>query len=501
MIPQVVPRWSGVPGLKVRWRQPLLLEAAVLLALTGAAAAAFARSLRANTVYDEGVYLASVDALAHGQKLGSQVFASQPPGFYLLLEAERTVLGGSLVSMRVGMLLLGLVGLISAYSIGRSVAGPRGGFLAAGLLATPLLVEQEAVRVRGDVPAMALSLLAIALALLAVQREGVGGAVAATLAGAALAAAVSVKLVAATAVVPVCAIALRRGGRRLAPLAAGILGVGAALVALYGGVIGALWNEAVRFHLKAQSVHIAGAPKGPGGNMAKIISSVTDARGVGSPFLWLVLLGAVGTLLAWRRRQLLEAVPLWLWPAASVLFLVWHRPLWEHDVVFLTAGLAVAAGVGLAALPVDGRLVTTALVAACVVVIAATIAERLQRASGAVNPGLERAAAVLRTRTTRGSEVASDLPIVPFLANRRQPGQLVDTSSTRIRSGSLSARTIIRAISPSRVSAVVLGHDLALIPQVVRAVRARFPLSIHLANVRLGGEKPSSVRLYLRSQR
>ena len=254
----------------------------MLLALTGAAAAAFARGLRANTVYDEGVYLASTDALAHGQKLGSEVFASQPPGFYLLLQADRAVLGPSLVSMRVGMLLLGLVGLVSAYYVGRSVAGPRGGFLAAGLLATPLLVEQEAVRVRGDVPAMALALLAIALALLAVQRKGIGGAVAATLAGAALASAVSVKLVAATAVVPVCAIVLRRGRRRLAPFAAGLLGVAAALLALYGGVIGALWNEAVRFHLQAQSAHIAGAPKGPGGNVAKILSSVTDARGVGS---------------------------------------------------------------------------------------------------------------------------------------------------------------------------------------------------------------------------
>ncbi len=192
---------------------------------------------------------------------------------------------------------------------------------------------------------------------------------------------------------------------------------------------------------------------------------------------------------------------LWLWSAASVVFLVWHRPLWEHDVVILTAGLAVAAGVGIATLPVDGRALKTAVVAACVVVIAATIALRLQSTSGSVDPGLERAAAVIRARTPSGSEVASDLPIIPFLANRRQPGQLVDTSSTRIGSGWLSAQRIIRVISRSRVSAVVIGHNLALIRQVVRGVRARFPLIIHIGNVRLSGGKPLNVRLYFLSRR
>jgi hypothetical protein len=95
-----------------------VVEAALLLGLMAAAAAVLGRSLRAGAVYDEGVYLASVDALAHGQKLGSEIFASQPPGFYVLLEVERAVVGGSLVAMRVAMLLLALVGCLSAYYVG-----------------------------------------------------------------------------------------------------------------------------------------------------------------------------------------------------------------------------------------------------------------------------------------------------------------------------------------------------------------------------------------------
>src|SRR5205809_6322732 len=168
----------------------LAIEGTCLLALTGVAAVEFGRSLHAATVYDEGVYLASVDALEHGQRLGSSVFASQPPGFYVLLEAERAVFGGSVGSMRTAMLLLALVGCLSAYYVGRVIVGPLGGFIAMALVATPWRVEDEAVRIRADFPSVALSLIAIALALFAVRRSGAAGLVAATFAGGALAAAI-----------------------------------------------------------------------------------------------------------------------------------------------------------------------------------------------------------------------------------------------------------------------------------------------------------------------
>src|SRR5213078_3505105 len=110
-----------------RW--PLMVELVLLLGLTGVVGFVFGRSLHAATVYDEGVYLASLDALEHGQRLGSSVFASQPPGFYVLLEAERAVFGGSVGAMRTAMLLLALVGCLSAYYVGRVIVGPLGGFI------------------------------------------------------------------------------------------------------------------------------------------------------------------------------------------------------------------------------------------------------------------------------------------------------------------------------------------------------------------------------------
>ena len=53
--------------------------------LVAAQALLFGRLVGTDTDYDEGVYLTSVDALEHGQELGKDVFAPQPPGFYLLL--------------------------------------------------------------------------------------------------------------------------------------------------------------------------------------------------------------------------------------------------------------------------------------------------------------------------------------------------------------------------------------------------------------------------------
>ena len=440
--------------------------------------------------------MASVDALAHGQKLGSDIFTSQPPGFYVLLEAERVVFGGSLLAMRLAMLALALVGCLAAYYVGRCLAGRLGGFLAMALLAAPLAVEDEAVRVRADFPAVALSLVAIALTFLAVRRTGAIGSASAILAGGALAAAVSVKLLAATAIVPVLAIALRRARRLIPAMAAGMAAVVAALAASYAGVLGALWNDAVHFHLEAESAQIEGAPSDVLGNVAKIISTVTDSHGVSSPFLWLVVVGAAGTLAAWRQRLLLEAVPLWLWAAAIAAFLASHRPLWAHDIVMLTAALAVASGIGLATLFADRRLAPKALAAACILAIAASIAHHTQRTPGGESLTIKWAAATLRARTPEGSEVASDLPIIPFLANRRQPGALVDTSTTRVGSGWLTTPTITKEIEHDPLSAVVIGHEFASDRQVVRAVEARFPYSLRRDGITLAGEKPSTVRLY-----
>src|SRR6266545_7277246 len=92
-------------------------------ALLVAGAGLFSHGLHTRTNYDEGVYLASLDALRHGQELGSDVFASQPPGFYLLLRAIGLFAGRSVEGLRIGMVVVALVGVAAAFLIGRRFAG------------------------------------------------------------------------------------------------------------------------------------------------------------------------------------------------------------------------------------------------------------------------------------------------------------------------------------------------------------------------------------------
>jgi hypothetical protein len=485
---------GALARLDARW--PRAIEVVFVLGAAGVAAVLFARGLHSATLYDEGVYLASLDALEHGQRLGSEVFASQPPGFYLLLEAERAVVGASIVAMRAAMLVLALVGCIAAYYVGRCYAGRIGGFLAMTLLVAPSRVEDEAIRVRADFPSVTLSLLAIALALYSVRRQGWQQLVGAAFAGIALAAAVSVKLLAVTAAVPVLVILIRAKDRRLGLAAgAGAATVVVALAGVYHNVLGQLWKEAVRFHLAAQTATVKGAPRSVSGNVTKIVNTLTEFHGARSPFLWLFIVGAGASLIAWRKRN--DFLVLWLWVVASAVFLAWHRPLWAHDVVILTASLAVASGIGVATLFASARIVPRAIAAACVLLISATILHHIPGARSSDNPGIESAADVLRSHTPRGSEVASDLPIVPFLAERREPGPLVDTSTTRLGSGWLTAATFLRTIERDRVSAVVVGHNFAGDTALLRALKILFPLVLRLPAVSLPGERAYELRIFL----
>jgi hypothetical protein len=73
---------------------------AVELALLGAILVSqwilFARPVHSAVNYDEAVYLAALDALRHGQALGSDVFAAQFPGFYDLLRGLSYLTGPAL---------------------------------------------------------------------------------------------------------------------------------------------------------------------------------------------------------------------------------------------------------------------------------------------------------------------------------------------------------------------------------------------------------------------
>jgi 4-amino-4-deoxy-L-arabinose transferase-like glycosyltransferase len=415
-------------------------DALALPVLLAAAAVLFAHGLDARTSYDEGVYLASLDALRHGQELGRDVFASQPPGFYLLLRAVAWPAGRSVEGIRTAMLVLGLVGVAAAYLVGRRFAG-AGGALAAGALvvAAPPYAAQ-APRVAADVPAIALALCAFAAAAWGLER---GRIAAPAVAGALAAAAVTAKLLALPVVVPLAVLAWRRriDGRAAVALIGGAAVVGVVLLAANAEVLGDLWRDAVRFHADARSVDVGESAGG----------RVLDYFSLRTPTTWVTAAGVVAAV-AWRRHL----VP-WTWTAAAVGFLLFQSPLLDHHFVLLAAALGVAAGVSLAS--GRGRFARAGLVVALAGAVAGFVQDYRQigRSNEPEPAEVRDAAAAVRALTRPGELVASDLPIVPYLADRRLPGNLVDTSAVRLASGSLTAADFER--SPVRV--FVVGRELA----------------------------------------
>ena len=396
---------------------PLILVAAVLCT----------RGLHDATSYDEGVYLASLDALRHGQHLGSDVFASQPPGFYVLLRVLGAVAGRSIEGIRIGMVVLALFGVGAAYFLGRRLAGIGGGAAAAAVVVAAPPYAAQAPRVAADTPSIALALCALVLAAYGFRRGGVALAAGA---GAFAAAAVSVKLLALPVVVPLAVLAWHRriGARTTAAFVGGAALVLVALVALYAGVLGDLWRDAVGFHREARSVGI-GESAG---------SRLLDYFSPRTPTTWVAAGGLVAAV-AFRRHA-----ALWAWVVAAAVFLLLQAPLLDHHFVLLAAALGSAAGAALVS--GRGRLALAGLAVACVGAAAGWVQDyrQIDRSKSPEPTEVRQAADAVRAFTRPGELVASDLPIVPYLADRRIPGDLVDTSFVRFASGSLTTQEVMR---------------------------------------------------------
>ena len=82
----------------------------------------------------------------------------------------------------------------------------------------------------------------------------------------------------------------------------------------------------------------------------------------------------------------------------------------------------------------------------------------------------------LRARTGPEELVGTDLPIVAYLADRRVPGQVVDTSFVRLATGSLTDAEILEELDGVR--AVVVGREFASRPALVSELAERYPEQI-----------------------
>jgi Dolichyl-phosphate-mannose-protein mannosyltransferase len=442
-------------------RRRWLGEGLALAGLLVVAAFVHLRGVEAAANYDEGVYLASLDALRHGQELGTDVYASQPPGFYVLLQGLSLLPGDGVTGIRVAFVLIALLGLIAAYVIGRKLSGVWGALGATALLAVTAPWPVQAPRVQADTASIALALCAVALAFYA-GRCSWRWAASGTLAGAAIA----VKLLALPVVAPLAVLLIAgRSWRPATACIAGGLAVWAVLLVVYAGTLGELWESVVADHRDARGLGPSVAD-----NVERVLLHPLDWR---TPAGVLIPIGLVAAVLLLRRIELLA---LGAWIAVSAAFLVAQQPLLDHHFVLLAATLAVPAGAGLGAaasrVPVPARYAIVGVAGLAIAVGFAQEERRLWRQDGD-SPGITSAADELRARTEPDDLVGTDLPIVAYLADRRVPGQLVDTSFVRLGSRSLTEAEILEELGGLR--AVVVGRELANRPALIREIAARYP--------------------------
>jgi len=437
--------------------------------------------------YDEGVYAETAAAAARGARLYADVFLSQPPALIAAVRAAYRLGGETLAAARAVPLLASLLWLTALFAILAAAGRPRAGVLAACAAAGNTAFATGAHTVQMDVPSEALAAAAVAAALVACRGRTVFW----VLAGAALGLAALTKFTALVTVVPVACLAAAghaaAAGPARAPRApwitAAALALGAAAAAL--PFLPAIASprfiaDTVRFHLDAARA-IGSAPLPHLIAVSRFLAASWPLTAAAALGVWTARGGAA------PGPDRVPPRPIWAWwipitwLLAETAALAAITPLWPHHLVLLLSPLALLAGTGtdaaITAASRSTRTVPAAVALLCVAAyLAAGVPDGLQPDHSAA---LRRAADVLARRVSPRGDVLTDDPLVPFLAGRRVPPELIDTSAARIAARALEEERLDAALSDSDVQAVLLwrGTFARAFPGFVERATVAFPIA------------------------
>jgi hypothetical protein len=473
-------QWRALAGDLARWRP---LYAWVVTALWIVAIGSRAWALSAPSVdYDEGVYWASLRAIAVGHPLYSSVFSSQPPLFLDGIYPLYVFFGQTFEAARAAVVLYSLVGLAAVWLAAWALGGRWCGALALALLAFAPRYLTESYTLQAEAPALAFGAASVALAIHAVRQPRVRwrGWLAAG-SGAVLMLGVAVKLFDVVAAVPVALYLLAPAGLamldaagkprwpgraaigaalRIAAPDLALAGAGAALVLVlvllpFAGRWPALYDQVIQFHLAAGRV-----------TQQSLVDRVSVILGSGGD---LPLLALAVALAAWAlARRWWRVLPLAAWLAGSLLLLLAQRPLLGHHLALLLPPAALTAAVGVALAGAERKtrsparasgsdvLASGAVVAALLVLLLGLVVglNGVRHAALARNHDLG-PAFVLAAATLPEDLVVTDDQYVAGLADRDVPPDLVDTSFVRVQAGYLTAARLESEAASSRVRAVL----------------------------------------------
>jgi hypothetical protein len=145
--------------------------------------------------------------------------------------------------------------------------------------------------------------------------------------------------------------------------------------------------------------------------------------------------------------------------------------------VSLVPAVGVTLGGAIRDLPPRWGLVAGAAVG---VVLIAGYAQQVRRLDSEVRPeepGIAWAAGELAKATRADELVVSDQPLAAYLADRRVPGELVDTAKLRFTTGSLTPDGVFRLLDERCVRAVAAGRVFTVLPGFMKRLEGTFPTS------------------------
>lgn len=444
---------------------------------------------------DEGVYWQSLRAMASGHHLYLSVFSSQAPLFLPSIYPFYMAFGQDIAAARIGIVIYSLVGVVAIYWLGSQIGGKWTGLIAMALLIVDFHYALQARTLQADAPSAAIEILAVALGVAAARRFGRWRLALAALTGAVVALATFMKLVEFVALVPIAlylgapllrafdggegrirrptAAGLRVGSRAaardLGMVAAGGLVTTLIVLAPFSGSFGAMWHQAVSFHLAAahtQSGSLAG-------NLRIILR---ESRWAGVP-------AALAVLVALWRRDWRMGPPL-LWLLASMLVLVRQVPLFDHIAIMIVPCMALMAGLAPAMLTLVmtralGRWLALGLTLVTLVVFVGSLysAAKTSWQSAMEQPSqmVKAQMAAIQSYTASGETIVTDDQYAAAAAGRNVPPELVDTSFVRVTSGYLTAAQLEAIITRDNIRVVVLDTGrLSVVPGFTAWLQAHY---------------------------
>ncbi len=429
----------------------LLLVALVVVVSIGWRAA----NLNAfSTSNDEGAYLMWAWLVHSGHPLYSETVSVSGPLFIAALDWAFDLAGVSLVTGRI--LVLGFLGvtLLSLAWIGELLQRRLAGLVAALTFSLAPLSFALSRMTMGEIPAVALATLSVALALAYWKR---GGWVWLSLSGLTLSLSLLVKALNPLLFLPLLWLIAARHRRSpanrqkgLTALAewglAGLLPVFVCLLVYDPGV---LYDQAIAFRFELRGAfpwHLAD-------NIGQLGDFARQHWGI-------VGLAMAGLILLNLRARWEILIPVGLWLGGALFTVLIHSPLFPHHTVILLPPLALLAGLAVAETVTvlqEQRWVwsTPGLAGGIAFLLALPATVQANQTVLAASFGREAEAITFLKQVTRPTDnVISDNLLVPFMAGRQSPPPLGDLAQVAIDTGRQTSQRLIAISKGYPVEAV-----------------------------------------------